>query len=57
MKDKEKSKNIVNAIVIGAMAGVVVWSILKGSVGLFTLIPLYFIYRLINTSKDNKKSK
>jgi len=47
-----KSGAITNALLIGAMIGIVVWSIAKSTVGLFTLIPLYFIYKLLNKPKD-----
>ena len=41
-----------NAFIIGFMLAVVVWSIAKNTVGLFTLIPLFFIYKLVNNSKS-----
>ncbi len=49
-----KSGAITNALLIGALIGIVVWSIAKSTVGLFTLIPLYFIYKLLNRPKDEK---
>lgn len=49
-----KSEAITNALLIGVMIGVVVWSVAKNTVGLFTLIPLYFIYKLLNKQKDDK---
>ncbi|WP_367390018.1 FUSC family protein [Lewinella sp. LCG006] len=51
---KMKSASIMSALVIGIMIGVIVWSILKNTVGLFTLIPLYFIWKIANGSKNNK---
>lgn len=51
---KMKSASIISALLIGVMAGVVIWSVVKSTVGFFTLIPLYFAYRLINSSKDDK---
>lgn len=51
MKEKE---TITNALFIGFLIGIVIYSILKNSIGLFTLIPLYLAYKLINKSKKNK---
>lgn len=49
--EKNKSNAIINASLIGFMIGVIAWSIAKSTVGLFTLIPLYIIYRLVNQPK------
>lgn len=51
---KMKSNSIINAVLIGFMIGIVVFSIVKNSLGLFTLIPLFFVYRLLNNSKRDK---
>lgn len=51
---KMKSNSIMNAVLIGFMIGVVVFSIVKNSLGLFTLIPLFFVYKLLNQSKRDK---
>lgn len=51
---KIKSNSIINAIFIGFMIGIVIYSIVKGSLGFFILIPLFFIYKLVNNSKNNK---
>ena len=32
----------INAFIIGFSAGIIVWSVAKNTVGLFTLIPLFF---------------
>ena len=45
----------INAFIIGFMAAVVVWGVVKNSFGLFTLIPLFIIYKIVNNSKDNEK--
>lgn len=37
---KMKSNSIFNAVLIGFMAGVVIYSAVKGSISFFTLIPL-----------------
>lgn len=52
---KRKSASIMNALLIGFLAGVIVYSIAKNSLGFLTLIPLYFIYKLINNSKYKSK--
>jgi len=52
---KKKAAAITNAILIGFLIGVVCFSIIKSTLGLFTLIPLFFAYKLINNSKyDNR---
>ena len=38
---------IWNALFIGILFGIVIYSVVVNSWGIFTLIPLYFIYRLI----------
>jgi len=53
---KMKSTSITNALLIGFLIGIVIYSIAVNSLGLFTLIPLFFVYKLINNSKhDNKE--
>jgi hypothetical protein len=53
---KMKSFSITNALLIGFLAGVIVFSFVKNSWGMLTLIPLFFIYKMVNDPK-NKKSK
>jgi VIT1/CCC1 family predicted Fe2+/Mn2+ transporter len=53
---KMKSFSISNAFIIGVLVGIIFYSIVKNSWGLLTLIPLYFIYKMINDPK-NKRSK
>ncbi|MGB0494972.1 MAG: FUSC family protein [Kangiellaceae bacterium] len=63
MTDKElldemkqrKSVSITRALLIGFMIGIVVFSVLKNTLGLFTLIPLFFIFKLVNHSKDDEE--
>ncbi|PWA07682.1 FUSC family protein [Flavobacterium laiguense] len=50
---KMKSTSITNGFLIGFLIGIVFYSIVKNSLGLFTLIPLFFVYKLINNSKYN----
>lgn len=51
---KSKSNPIINALLIGFMVVIIIFSIVKSTVGLFTLIPLYFIYKLVNKSNNSK---
>jgi len=52
---KTKSTAFINALLIGIMFGIVIWSVAHNNVDFFTLIPLYFIYKLLNNSKNNSK--
>lgn len=52
---KFKTASITNALLIGFLIGVIFYSIIKSTVGLFTLIPLFFVYKLINNSKYKKE--
>ena len=52
---KMKSASIINAVLIGFLIGIVIYSIAKNSLGFFTLIPLFFAYKLINNSKYKNK--
>jgi len=54
---KMKSSSIAHAFVIGFMIAVVVYSIVKNTWGLLTLIPLFFIYKLTRNSNNNKELK
>ena len=50
-RKKMKSNHITNAVLIGFLIGIIIYSIAVNSVGLFTLIPLFFVYKLIYNSK------
>lgn len=54
---KMKSFSVTNALFIGFLAGIILFSVAKGSWGLLTLIPLYFIYKLINDPKNKRKAE
>ena len=56
-KRKILKNKYTNAFIIGFMVAVVVWSVAKNTVGLFTLIPLFIIYKIVNNSKDDKDLK
>lgn len=50
---KKKSNSIINGFLIGFLAGIIFYSIVKNTYGFLTLIPLFFAYKLINNSKYN----
>ncbi|WP_298738007.1 hypothetical protein [uncultured Chitinophaga sp.] len=53
---KRQSTMIINAVLIGFLAGVVAYSVMKNTWGFLTLIPLAIIYKLVNNSKyDNRE--
>lgn len=52
-----KSASITSALLIGIMVGVIIWSVAKNNVGFFTLVPLFFIYKLVNNSKNDENNK
>jgi hypothetical protein len=52
---KMKSTSILNAVLIGFLIGIVVYSVAKNTWGFLTLIPLIFAYKLINNSKHRNK--
>lgn len=53
---KLKSNSIINAVLIGFLAGILLYSVMKNNLGFLTLIPLFFAYKLVNKSKyDNKE--
>ena len=51
---KMKSTSITNALLIGIMIGIIIYSIVKNSIGFFILIPLFIVFKLVNNSKNNK---
>ncbi len=54
---KMKSASITSALLIGFMIGVIIYSVAKNTVGLFTLIPLFFAYKLLSKPDENKALK
>lgn len=48
---KMKSSSITNALLIGFIFGIIIYSIVKSNYGFFTLILLFFIYKIHNSSK------
>lgn len=53
---KMKSASIQYALLIGFLVGIVIYSAVKNTIGFFTLIPLYFIYKLVKNSSYDKKA-
>ena len=43
---KMKSTSITNAVLIGFLIGIIVYNIAVNSLGFFTLIPLFFAYKI-----------
>lgn len=54
-KKRLKQAKIINATLIGFFMGIIIWSVAKNTWGLVTLIPLFFIYKLVNKSKNEKE--
>ncbi len=53
---KKRSASITNAVLIGFLIGIVIYSIFNNSLGFLTLvIPLFLIYKLSKNSKYNTK--
>jgi hypothetical protein len=53
-ENKMKSTTILRALTVGLMAGIIIYSAAKNNIGFFTLIPLFFIYKLLSNSKQHK---
>lgn len=51
---KLKSFSITNALFIGVLFGIVFFSIYRRSFGFVMLIPLFFIYKMVNDPKNKK---
>ncbi|MDO7171240.1 FUSC family protein [Mariniflexile sp. AS56] len=54
---KLKYDTFINALLIGFCIGIVVWSVAKNTWGFLTLIPLFFIYKMVNKSKNDEELK
>jgi hypothetical protein len=51
---KMKKVSITNAVLVGVLAGIVIYSIVKNNFGFLALIPLFLAYKLVNNSKASK---
>lgn len=49
---KMRSFSFTNALIIGVLMGIVFYSVVKSSWGMLTLIPLYFVYKILNDPKN-----
>jgi hypothetical protein len=56
LEKKMKSTSVLNAVIIGFLFGVVIFSFMKNTLGLVTLIPVFFAYKLVNRSKYEKQA-
>lgn len=52
-----KSSEIVHAVLIGFMVGIVVFSVAHNTIGLVTLIPLFFIFKVFHKPERNRALK
>lgn len=50
---KARLSPIYNAVFIGFLAGILIFSFTKNNLGLVALIPLFLIYKLVQSSKKN----
>ena len=51
---KMKPNPITDAVIIGFLIGIILFSVAKSAWGFLTLIPLFFIYKLLNKGKKKK---
>ena len=57
-KRKEmKTAEVWHALLIGAMVGIIVYSVVKNTWGLVTLIPLFFIFKVLHQPERNRALK
>lgn len=54
---KMKSTAIINALLVGFLIGIIIFSVVKSTLGLFTLIPLFLAYKLANQPTDDQALK
>ncbi|UKT64500.1 hypothetical protein [Pedobacter mucosus] len=52
---KMKTANIINALLIGVLIGILIFSFLKNSLGFLSIILVFFVYKLANQSKYKNK--
>ncbi|MFB9861869.1 FUSC family protein [Rufibacter immobilis] len=52
---KLKTAAIINAVFIGFLVGILLFSVLSNAYGLVTLLPLFLAYKLMKNSKYNTK--
>ena len=52
--NKMKSDTLINAVFIGFLIGIIIYSVVKNSLGFLTLILLFLVYKFVKSSKNNK---
>lgn len=52
---KKNSSNLINALLIGFLIGIILYSAVKNTLGFLTLIPLYFIYKMVNKPNNQQE--
>jgi hypothetical protein len=52
-----KPSPIIDAFFIGFLIGIIIYSLMANTWGFLTLIPLFFIYRLLKKPKRNEALK
>ncbi len=51
---KLKSFSVTNAFLIGALMGIIAYSVFASTWGMLTLIPLYFIYKMTSDPRNKR---
>ena len=52
---KIKSTAVINAVLIGFLIGILIYSIAANSLGFLSLVLLFAIYKFVNSAKYNKE--
>ncbi|REC79247.1 FUSC family protein [Chryseobacterium elymi] len=55
-RKKNKSNDIMNAVILGVLIGIAIYSTLKYGLGLFTFLPLLFVLYAVNKWNKSKKA-
>jgi|JI9StandDraft_1071089.scaffolds.fasta_scaffold01431_13 hypothetical protein len=55
-KRKFKSNEILNAVILGVLVGISIYSAATEGFGLFTVLPLVFVGLAVNSWNKNKKA-
>ena len=51
---KMKSFSITNAVLIGFLMGIIIYSVVMNTWGFLSIIPLYLIYKLVNDPRNKR---
>ncbi|MBY6203848.1 hypothetical protein [Halomonas denitrificans] len=57
MAKEMKRSELWHALLIGAMVGIILYSVAKNTWGLVTLIPLFLIFRVLHQPERNRTLK